>query len=64
MIWNIFKSSVKRINSEEHILAHKSFLKMLNNRGSEVGPCGTPDNMGKGEEDFPKVRTTENLDDK
>jgi hypothetical protein len=25
--------------------------------------CGTSDSMGKGAEDFPKVRTKENLDD-
>jgi hypothetical protein len=39
-------------------------IKILNNRGPKVEPCGTPDSMGKGEEDFHKVRTTENVDDK
>lgn len=26
--------------------------------------CGIPDSMGKAEEEFPKVRTTGNLDDR
>jgi hypothetical protein len=29
-----------------------------------VEPCDTPDSMGKDEEAFPKVRITENLDNK
>jgi hypothetical protein len=37
---------------------------MLSNRGTEAEPCGAPDSMGKGEEEFPKVRTTVNLGDK
>jgi hypothetical protein len=37
---------------------------MLNKRDPKAEYCGTPDSMGKGEEHFPKVRTTENLDDK
>jgi hypothetical protein len=42
-------------------LAHKSLIKILNNRGPKVEPCGTPDSMGKGE-DFLKMQTKENLD--
>jgi hypothetical protein len=29
-----------------------------------VEPCGTPDNIGNGEENFPKVRTMDDLCDK
>jgi hypothetical protein len=36
---------------------------MLCDSGPKVKPCGSPDSMGKDEEDFLKVRTTENLDD-
>jgi hypothetical protein len=54
---NIFKSSAKIRNSEKWIMAHKSLIKTLKNRGPRLEPCGTPDSMGKGEEDFPKVRT-------
>jgi hypothetical protein len=43
---------------------HKSLIKILNSRGPKEEPCGSPDNMGKGEEDFLKVQTTENVDDK
>jgi hypothetical protein len=43
---------------------HKSSIKILNNRSPKVEPYGTPDSTRKGEEDFPEVRTTENLDDK
>jgi hypothetical protein len=42
-------------------LVHKSLLKIMNDRGPNVEPCGIPDSMEKGEEDFPKVRITENL---
>jgi hypothetical protein len=45
-------------------LAQKSLRKILNNRGPKVELCGTPENMGKCDEGLPKVRTTENLDDK
>jgi hypothetical protein len=41
---------------------HKSSIKTLNNRGPKVEHCGTPDSVGKGEEDFPKVQTRESLD--
>jgi hypothetical protein len=41
-------------------LEHKILIK----RDSKVGPCGTPDSMEKDKEDFIKVRTTINLDDK
>jgi hypothetical protein len=40
------------------ILAHKSFIILLRKRGPKVEPCGIPDNMGKVEENFPKMRTT------
>jgi hypothetical protein len=36
----------------------KSLIKMSNNRDPKREPCGTP------EEDFNKLRTTDNLDDK
>jgi hypothetical protein len=36
----------------------------MNNRVSNMEPCGTPEGTGKSEKDFPKVRTTENLVDK
>jgi hypothetical protein len=44
-------------------LAHKSLIKILNTIGPEVEPCDTPDSMDKGEEESPKVRTTEKRDD-
>jgi hypothetical protein len=55
MTRNIFKSAAKSRNSEKLILAHISLIKILSNTGSKVEPCGTPDSMGKGEEEFPKV---------
>jgi hypothetical protein len=64
MTRNIFKSSAKSRNSEKWILAHKPLINILNNRDPKVEPCGTPDSMRKGEENFSKVWTTENLDDK
>jgi hypothetical protein len=39
-------------------------MKIQNNTGSEVEPCGTPDSMGKAEQGFHKVRTTKNFGDK
>jgi hypothetical protein len=36
-------------------------MKILNNRDPKVEPCGIPDSTWKGEEDFPSVPTTENL---
>jgi hypothetical protein len=56
MTRNIFKSSAKSKNSEYCILEHKSSIKMLNSREPKVEPYGTPDNIGKCEENFPKVR--------
>jgi hypothetical protein len=64
MTQNIFKSSAKSKNSEYCILEHISLIKMLYSRGPKVEPCGTPDNIGKSEENFPKVRTMEDLYDK
>jgi hypothetical protein len=64
MTGNIFKSSAKSKNSEYFILEHKSLIQILNSRGPKVEPCGTPDNIGNGEENFPKVRTMEDLCDK
>jgi hypothetical protein len=64
MTWNIFKSSAMSGNSEKWILAHKSLIKLLSNGIHKVEPCGTLNSVGKGEEESPKVRTTENLDDK
>jgi hypothetical protein len=64
MTRNIFKSSAKSKNSEYCILEHKSLIKILNSRGPKVKPCGTPDNIGNGEENFPKVRTMQDLCDK
>jgi hypothetical protein len=61
---NIFKSSAKSKNSEYCILKHKSLRKILNSRGPNVEPCGTPDNIGNGEENFPKIRTMDDLCDK
>jgi hypothetical protein len=43
------------------MLAHKSLIIILNNRGPKVEPCGNPDSKGKGKEAFLKVRTAENL---
>jgi hypothetical protein len=62
MTRNIFKSSAKSKNSEKLILAHKTLVKIMKNIGPKVEPCGTPDGMGKGEGDFPKLQTTENMD--
>jgi hypothetical protein len=45
-------------------LALKLLIKILSNKGPEVEPYGTPDSMAKGEEEFPKVRTTKNLNEK
>jgi hypothetical protein len=61
MTQNIFKLSAK---SKNCILEHKSLIKLLNSRGPNVEPCGTPDNIGKGEENFPEVRTMDDLYDK
>jgi hypothetical protein len=63
MIRNIFKSAISR-NSEKWILAHKSLIKILNNRDPKIEPCSTPDSMVEGEEDFPKMRIKEDLFDK
>jgi hypothetical protein len=41
-------------------LEHKLLIKILNNRGPKVEPCGNTDNVGKGEEEFFIVRKTEN----
>jgi hypothetical protein len=60
MIRKICKSSAKSRNLEKRILAHKSLIKILNNRGPQVEPRGTTDNEGKGAEEFLKVRKTEN----
>jgi hypothetical protein len=64
MTRNIFKSSAKNSNSEKLILAHKLLIQILNNRGPKVEPCGTLESVRRCEEEFPKVRTTENLDNK
>jgi hypothetical protein len=64
MTRNIFKSSAKSKNSEYCILEHKSLIKILNSRGPNVEHCDTPDNIGNGEENFPEVRTVEDLYDK
>jgi hypothetical protein len=37
---------------------------MLNKRGPRVEPWGTPNNTEKGEENFPKIWTKEDLFDK
>jgi hypothetical protein len=39
-------------------------MKMLIKRGPSMEPCGTPDKTEKGEENFPKIRTKEDLSDK
>jgi hypothetical protein len=57
MTRNIFKSSAKSKNSEYSILKHISLIKILNSGGPKVEPCGNPDNIGNGEENFPRVRT-------
>jgi hypothetical protein len=41
--------------------SRKSLIKMLNKRGRRVKPCGTPDNIEKGEKNFPKIRMMEDL---
>jgi hypothetical protein len=64
MTRNIFKSSAKSKNSEYCILGHISLIKILKSRGPKVEPCGTPDNIGNGEDNFPKVRAMEDLCDK
>jgi hypothetical protein len=64
MTRNIFKSPAKRRNSEKWLLTHKSLIKLLNNGGPKVEPCGSPESTRKGEEEFPEVRTTENVYDK
>jgi hypothetical protein len=47
---------------EKLIFAHKSLINVLNKKSPKVKPCGTADSMGKVEEDFPKMRTTEKPD--
>jgi hypothetical protein len=37
---------------------------MLHKRGPKVETCGTPKNIGKGEGNFPKMRTEGNVNDK
>lgn len=37
---------------------------MLNKRGPSVGPPGTPESTEKAEENFPKIRTVEDVFDK
>jgi hypothetical protein len=61
MTRNIFKSPAKSKNSQNCILEYKSLIQMLNSRGPKVEPRGTPDNIGNGEENFPKARTMEDL---
>jgi hypothetical protein len=61
MTRNTFKLSAKSKNSEYSIIEYKSLIKMLNSTGPKLEPCGTPDNIGKGEENFPKVETMEDL---
>jgi hypothetical protein len=61
---NIFKSLAKSTNSEYCILKHKSLIQIVNSREPKAEPCGTPENIGNGEENFPKVRTMDDLCDK
>jgi hypothetical protein len=42
-------------------LANKLLIKILNNRVLKVQDCGISDSEGRGDEDFPEVRTIENL---
>jgi hypothetical protein len=58
---NIFKSTTKSKNSEYCILKHKSLIKILNSTGPKVEPCGTPDNIRKGEENVWKLQTMGDL---
>jgi hypothetical protein len=45
-------------------LTERPLIKVLIKRGPRVQPCGTADNTEKGEENFPKTRTKEDLFDK
>jgi hypothetical protein len=44
------------------MLAHKSLIEILN-KCPNLDSCDSPDIVGKGERDFPKVRITEKLGD-
>jgi hypothetical protein len=57
----VFKSSANNINLEYLILVERSLIKVLKKRGPRVGTCGTFDNEKKGEENFSKIRTNEDL---
>jgi hypothetical protein len=61
MLLSIFISSANKRNLECLIIAERSLTEILNKRGPRIDPCGTPDNTGKGDENFPKIRTKKDL---
>jgi hypothetical protein len=42
-------------------MAPKSVIKILNNTGLSMEPCGTPESMEKCKEECAKVRTTKSI---
>jgi hypothetical protein len=61
MLRYIFRSSANKRNLECLIIADRSLTKILNKRGPRIDPCGAPDNTEKGDKNFPKMRTKEDL---
>jgi hypothetical protein len=45
-------------------LKYKSLLNVLNKKCPSGEQCGNPESVGKGEGNFPRKGTMENLDDK
>jgi hypothetical protein len=56
-----FRSSANERNLECLTIAERSLTKILNKRGPRIDHCGAPDNRDKGDENFPKMRTKEDL---
>jgi hypothetical protein len=61
---NISRLSANYRRSERCILTHKWLPNKLNKIAPNVEPCGSPEGVGNGEENFTTVRAKENLEDK
>jgi hypothetical protein len=61
MFQQICRSSANKRHLESLILAEILFTKILNNRGPRVNCCGISDNREKEDENFPKMRTEEDV---
>jgi hypothetical protein len=53
----ILDSSANSKIADKIIHAHKSLIKILNNRGHKVESCGTPGSLGKGKENIRTLQT-------